>query len=148
MVVSDPIDFDLAPQSDLAVTVHVNDATQSVTGHPGARCNSWLQSGNAVSAADLPTAVKTPHWYYLTGVYDQAARTLDIYVNGVKDNGAFTANSPAVPAALNEVRGDQCPYIASSANQNSLLFGAVDEFRLYERALTAAEVAELYRISQ
>ena len=94
------------------------------------------------------TPLNVASWYFLTGVYDQTARTLDIYVNGVKDSGALTSNSPAVPASLNQIPQDQCPYIASSANQNSLLFGSVDEFRLYERALTAAEIAELYRISQ
>src|SRR4029077_6545981 len=28
-------------------------------------------------------------WYYVTGVYDAAARTLDIYVNGELDNGVL-----------------------------------------------------------
>jgi len=35
-VVSDPVDFDLAPLCDLAVTVRVKDPTDAVTGHPGA----------------------------------------------------------------------------------------------------------------
>src|SRR4051812_44640619 len=33
--VSDPVDFDLAPLSDLAVTIRVKDPTSAVTGHPG-----------------------------------------------------------------------------------------------------------------
>lgn len=94
------------------------------------------------------TALSAGTWYFLTGVYDAGARTLDIYLDGQKDNGGFTTNSPAVPSSLNLLPQDQCPYIAASANQNSLLFGSADEFRLYSRALTAAEVAELYRISQ
>jgi lysophospholipase L1-like esterase len=67
-VVSDPVDFDLAPLSDLAVTVRVKDPTDAVTGHPGARCTSYLQTGDAVAEPDLPRAVRTPHWYYLCGV--------------------------------------------------------------------------------
>ena len=67
-VVSDPIDFDLAPLSDLAVTVRVKDSTDAITGDPGARCTSYLQAGDAVAEPDLPRAARTPHWYYLCGV--------------------------------------------------------------------------------
>jgi lysophospholipase L1-like esterase len=67
-MVSDPLDFDLAPLSDLVVTVRMNDPTGAVTGHPGARCTSYLQAGDAVAEPDLPRAARTPHWYYLCGV--------------------------------------------------------------------------------
>jgi lysophospholipase L1-like esterase len=67
-MVSDPVDFELAPLSDLAVTVRVKDPTDAVTGHPGARCTSYLQAGDAVAEPDLPRAARTPHWYYLCGV--------------------------------------------------------------------------------
>ena len=67
-MVSDPVYFDLAPLSDLAVTVRVKDPTDAVTGHPGARCTSYLQGGDAVAEPDLPRAARTPHWYYLCGV--------------------------------------------------------------------------------
>jgi lysophospholipase L1-like esterase len=67
-MVSDPVDFDLAPLSDLAVTVRVKDPTDAVTGHPGARCTSYLQAGDAVAEPDLLRAARTPHWYYLCGV--------------------------------------------------------------------------------
>ena len=72
-MVSDPIDFDLAPLSDLAVTIRVKDPTNAVTGHPGARCTSYLQAGDAVAEPDLPRAARTPHWYYLCGVDVEAA---------------------------------------------------------------------------
>ena len=67
-VVSDPFDFDLAPLSDLAVTIDFGDTSAAVTGHPGSRSTSYLQSGDAVSAADLPAAARTQHWYILTGI--------------------------------------------------------------------------------
>jgi lysophospholipase L1-like esterase len=72
-MISDPVDFDLAPLSDLAVTLRVKDPTDAVTGHPGARCTSYLQAGDAVADADLPRSFRTPHWYYLTGVDVDAA---------------------------------------------------------------------------
>jgi hypothetical protein len=50
------------------VTIRVKDATKAITGHPGARCTSYLQAGDQMEAADLPQAARTPHWYYLCGV--------------------------------------------------------------------------------
>ena len=72
-IISDPIDFGLAPLSDLAVTIRVKDPTKAITGHPGARCTSYLQRGDMVTEPDLPQAVHTPHWYYLCGVDVEAA---------------------------------------------------------------------------
>ncbi len=68
LMISDPIDFNLARLSDLAVSIHVNDSTKTITGHPGARCNSFLDQGDQTKARDLSRAISTPHWYYLCGV--------------------------------------------------------------------------------
>jgi lysophospholipase L1-like esterase len=67
-IVSDPVDFELAPLADLAVTIRVKAPTKAITGHPGARCTSYLQVGDRMDAPDLPQATRTPHWYYLCGV--------------------------------------------------------------------------------
>jgi lysophospholipase L1-like esterase len=68
LAVSDPVAFDLAPLSNLVVTMRVKDPTDAITGHPGARCTSYLQSGDAVAETDLPNAARALHWYYLSGV--------------------------------------------------------------------------------
>ncbi len=68
VAVSDPFDFDLAPFSDLAVTIDFGGTSASVTGHPGSRITSYLQAGDWVLAPDLPKAAKTEHWYILTGI--------------------------------------------------------------------------------
>ena len=67
-MLSDPVAFPLAPQSDLVITVYVRDPTSHVTGHPGSRTTSYLAPGNVVSAASLPDALTVAHWYYLFGV--------------------------------------------------------------------------------
>jgi lysophospholipase L1-like esterase len=88
-VVSDPVDFDLAPLSDLAVTVRIKDQTDAVTGHPGARCTSYLQAGDAVAEPDLRRAARTPHWYYLCGVDvdapDAAAAAVAVLGDSITD---------------------------------------------------------------
>jgi len=73
-------------------------------------------------------------WYHVAGVYDAAARTLDIYVNGVRDNGVLLGTVPA-------------SQVNSSVNVNigrrsgGFYFnGVIDEVRIYNRALTGPEI--------
>jgi len=68
LVLSDPLDFDVPPLSDLAVTIYVRGAPADVTGHPGSRTTSYLQGGDAVTAPEIPAAVRVDHWYFLSGV--------------------------------------------------------------------------------
>jgi hypothetical protein len=69
-VVSDPLDFDLKPRSNLTVTLYPADgqASNAVTSHPGSRTTSHLLAGDHVDAQDLPGATPTDHWYLLSGV--------------------------------------------------------------------------------
>jgi hypothetical protein len=76
-------------------------------------------------------------WYFVTGVYDAAARKLDIYVNGVLDDGVLRGT---IPAAQRD----------SSVNANigrrtgGFYFkGTIDEVRIYNRALSAGEIQAL-----
>jgi lysophospholipase L1-like esterase len=65
---SDPLAFPVLPLSDLVVSIHLDDAPASQTGHPGSRATSYLAHGDAVAAADLVDAKKFDHWYQLAGV--------------------------------------------------------------------------------
>ena len=65
---SDPVDFDLAPLSDLVVTIRLTGVPEGITTHPGSRQTSFLQPGDAVSAPDMADAQKIDHWYFLNGV--------------------------------------------------------------------------------
>jgi len=68
-LLSDPFEYDLPPLTNLGVTIYFGDiSTTTITGHPGSRTTSFIQSGNAVAAANLPTATRTAHWYILTGL--------------------------------------------------------------------------------
>ena len=73
-------------------------------------------------------------WYHVAGVYNASARTLDIYVNGVLDNGVLVGTVPAAQ-------------VNSSVNVNigrrtgGFYFnGIIDEVRIYNRALTQSEI--------
>lgn len=68
LVVSDPLDFPLAPLSDLAITFHTNTSSSAITGHPGSRCTSYFQTGRHLAAPELPVPTPIDHWYFITGV--------------------------------------------------------------------------------
>jgi lysophospholipase L1-like esterase len=69
-VVSDPLDLELAPRSNLTVTTYLatGQASTSITSHPGSRTTSHLLAGDHTAATDLPGATRTDHWYFLSGV--------------------------------------------------------------------------------
>lgn len=70
-VVSDPLNFDLVPQSNLTVTIYLarGQASNDITSHPGSRTTSYLLAGgDRVADADLPGATGVAHWYFLSGV--------------------------------------------------------------------------------
>ena len=73
-------------------------------------------------------------WYHVAGVYNATARTLDIYVNGVLDNGVLNGTVPAAqfnsPQTVNIGRRTGGYYFQ----------GTIDNVRIYNRALSANEV--------
>jgi len=68
LMYSDPLDFDLAPLSDLAITIHLKDPPDAVTTHAGSRATSYFTAGDFVSALELPSPQTVDHWYFLNGV--------------------------------------------------------------------------------
>jgi lysophospholipase L1-like esterase len=69
LAVSDPLDFPLAPGSNLTVTLYLatGQASTSITSHPGSRTTSYLLAGNHIGDPDLPGATSVDHWYFLSG---------------------------------------------------------------------------------
>jgi chitodextrinase len=75
-------------------------------------------------------------WYHIAGVYNGAAGTLDVYLNGVLDNGVLrgTITSTQQNSPLNVNLGRR-PGLSGFAFN-----GIIDEVRIYNRALTPAEI--------
>ena len=69
-MVSDPLRFDLVPQSNLAVTIYTakGQPSNNITSHPGSRTTSYMIPGDQVSGPDLPGATGVNHWYFLSCV--------------------------------------------------------------------------------
>jgi lysophospholipase L1-like esterase len=91
---TDPIDFDLAPLSDLAVSLYLKAAPDGITVHSGSRATSYFCTGNEVSATALPVPQTADHWYFLNGV-DVTARDSSAAVVVLGDSITDGRNSTA-----------------------------------------------------
>jgi hypothetical protein len=88
--------------------------------------------GSAYRYSKTVRALNT--WYHVAGVYNATAKTLDIYVNGVLDNGNLRGTVPAAQVLQNvNVNIGRRP-------AGYYFKGTIDEVRVYNRALSAAEV--------
>lgn len=68
-IVSDAIAFKLQPRMEVAITIAYGETSETVTGHPGSRTTSYILPGNQTAAkTDYTAAVKTDHWYNITGI--------------------------------------------------------------------------------
>ena len=67
-ITSDPLNFTLEPLTNVSITIYFGETAPDVTGHPGSRTTSYLLTGNTVSAANFPNAVRTDHWYIINGI--------------------------------------------------------------------------------
>jgi len=93
--ISDAIAYLLAPLSDLAISLHLDEPPAQQTGHPGSRATSYLQHGDSVSSADLPGAKKIEHWYWIAGVDVNASKnsaTIVVLGDSITDGHGVTTN--------------------------------------------------------
>ncbi len=82
------------------------------------------------------TTMQTNTWYHVAGVYNAATQTMDVYLNGILDNGTLsgTISSTQQDFATNVMIGKR------SGNSGYEFNGRIDNVRIYNRALTAAEI--------
>ncbi len=66
--VSDPVNYPVAPLSDIAVSFHLDTPPARQTGHPGSRATTYYVHGDAVAAANFAEAKHADHWYMLSDI--------------------------------------------------------------------------------
>ncbi len=66
--VSDPIEYSVAPLSNLAVSFYLDTPPTGETGHPGSRATSYYVRGDSVSAPNLTDARHVEHWYQISAI--------------------------------------------------------------------------------
>ncbi|MFE9251517.1 LamG-like jellyroll fold domain-containing protein [Streptomyces sp. NPDC007088] len=84
---------------------------------------------------------RTGEWVHLVGVHDTVANTLTLYVNGAK------AGTTSLPNAW---YADQSMFLGANvydgdAKPSNHFPGTIDDVRLYDRVLSAEEIAQMVR---
>lgn len=94
-IYSDTFVFPVAALSRLAVSIHFGRVPQDITGHPGSRTTSYLQTGAAETDTDLSVTTKTDHWYVISGLEVMAPESygaIAILGDSITDGRGSTTN--------------------------------------------------------
>ncbi len=102
----------------------------SLYGSNGSAATSWINIGGNDRHADGATILPLNTWTHLAATYDGA--TLRLYVNGAQVGSLATTG--AMNTSTNPLR------IGGNAIWGEWFSGMIDEVRIYNRALTAAEI--------
>lgn len=95
--------------------------------------SNWIGASHAVSLAGAG-------WRHLVGVFDDAANTLKLYLDGVLVATTSTTSSASYSGlGANTVVGAH-----GNGNSSYSLDGVVDDVRIYNYALSNAEIAEVH----
>ena len=92
---SDPLDYPMTAQSDLAISLQLEAGPEQETGHPGAHATAYLAANLPVSAAELPSARTYEHWYFLSRVDVSAAAATKVAIalgDSITDGHGSTTN--------------------------------------------------------
>jgi hypothetical protein len=87
-------------------------------------------------------AVPNNTWTHVVFTYDGS--NMKLYINGVLNNSVAQTTDPGTPASFNT-------YIGSMGAASGVTYtfnGKLDDMRLYNRALSAAEIKQLYRMGK
>ena len=93
----------------------------------------YIGGASTANAARSVTLLSPNNWYHITGVYNG---TTNIYINGIYEAIAVTSLAPIV--------NTQNVHIGGGYTDTRFFNGSIDEVRIYNRALSASEVAGLY----
>ena len=94
-LLSDPIDYPVAPLSDIAVSFHLQSPPSRETGHPGSRATSYYVHGDLVSAPTFAEPKHIDHWYQINEIDVQAptnSATIVALGDSITDGHGATTN--------------------------------------------------------
>jgi YD repeat-containing protein len=110
----------------------------STTGRWNLAHNNTDATGTAIVRAESSAAATTGVWTHLAGTYNTTTGAMDLYVNG-QLSGTATATAPwAASGPLSIGRGQ------FSGSPTDLVHGQIADVQVYQRVLSAPEVASLY----
>jgi len=93
--ISDPVNFKVAPLSDLAVTFHFDNPPVRQTAHPGSRATTYYVHGDSVAAATLLETKRVDHWFQISAIDVQVppgSAALVVLGDSITDGHGATTN--------------------------------------------------------
>ena len=102
--------------------------------------NSWSSNAIAVYVSSGGTIIDDNNWHNVIVTYDgsSSATGIKIYIDGTVQtttNPGYTLSATVVPAVNWKI---------ATRQSESIFGGSIDDVRIYNRALSAAEVTDLY----
>jgi lysophospholipase L1-like esterase len=94
-MLSDDVPFDVVSFENIAVSIHLENMPAQLTGHPGSRTTSFIQPGDALSAAEWPESARTDHWYLLASLEvlaEPSAAAIVVIGDSITDGRGSTTN--------------------------------------------------------
>ena len=99
----------------------------------------WANNGGSTISADFDSTISADTWYHVVGTLgpDGSGGTeARVYLNGISDKDPVS--NPDLPTATSGITT-----IGENNDGNEAFEGSIDDVRIYNRALTATEVADL-----
>ena len=109
---------------------------------------SRFDDGTSIIASDGSTTVDDGEWHFAFCTWDAIANALRVYVDGRLDG---TSTSPSIGSVRSDLYGFGGTLRLGAAVNTSISSsykGALSDVRIYDRALSAAEVHDLYVASR
>ena len=105
------------------------------------KLRSYTRGNSVDQMIDSNDVVSLNAWHHVVLVRDATTSKVTFYIDGVQDSGGWKAYTPAQVAA-----SAVTAKIGSRGDGASNFFpGKIDDLRIYDRALSTAEIFELYQ---
>ena len=111
---------------------------------PAGRMFGGVTTAGVITRRFTNTVLAVGRWYHIVTVYNASAATESMYVDGILDNGTQSGTPPSSVPSTAGMNFE----IGSRTNGIELWDGLIDEVRIYNRALSAQEVLQLYNSSR
>ena len=122
------VDKSQDPTNGYVLLVNGNDKTVQCTAYTSVK-----------SEVHGKTPINDEKWHYATGVYESKSNMLKVYTDGV-DETTMMMQPNGTPLVVNKFN----VHLGFCEAQNGLRFnGAIDEVRIYNRALSVSEIKQI-----
>jgi hypothetical protein len=128
------------PDYSMIVAKNGVGTNYSLQVNPSGDVCAYFDNGVAFGPSVCSTPLNLNQWYLGTAVWDSSSRLLSIYVNGqIVASQNVTTMSPDARPGDSLTIGSDAPRF-----QSGYFTGLIDDVRVYNRALSASEIQQLY----